>query len=121
MAKKQTKAVRKIEKAVRKAVKKGVSEHGAVEKAVSQGMAKGHQEESRRAAASAKADLRASKIRVKLAEYEPEVLLGSPAPAPLQHVNVEEAQRRQPQDNGVRTVLQLGEEHRLIFTNVLGT
>src|ERR1035437_1491866 len=40
------------------------------------------------------------------------------APAPLQHVNVEETQRRQPQDYGVRAVLQLGEEHRLILANV---
>jgi hypothetical protein len=40
MAKGQTKAVRRIEKAVRKAVKKGVTK-GTVEKAVSQGMAKG--------------------------------------------------------------------------------
>ena len=57
MAKNQTRAVRKIEKAVRKAVKKGVTE-GAVEKAVSQGMAKGTKKKS---AASAKADLRAAK------------------------------------------------------------
>ena len=41
------------------------------------------------------------------------------APATLQHVNVEEPQRRQPQDDGVRTVLQLGEQHRLILANVL--
>ena len=41
------------------------------------------------------------------------------APVALQHVNVEEAQRRQPQDDGVRTELQLGEEHRLILANVL--
>src|ERR1022692_3187342 len=40
------------------------------------------------------------------------------APAALQHVNVEETQRRQTQDYGVRTVLQLGEEHRLILANV---
>src|ERR1700677_802499 len=43
------------------------------------------------------------------------------APAALQHVNIEEAQRRQPQDDGVGTVLQLGEEHRLILANVLRT
>jgi hypothetical protein len=42
------------------------------------------------------------------------------APAALQHVNVEETQRRQPQGNGVRTELQLGEQHRLILANVLG-
>src|SRR5664280_2421941 len=40
------------------------------------------------------------------------------APAALQHVNVEETQSRQTQDYGVRTVLQLGEEHRLILANV---
>ena len=57
MAKKQTKAVRKIEKAVRKAVKKGVTE-GAVEKAVSQGMANGAK---KKPAVSVKADLRAAK------------------------------------------------------------
>jgi hypothetical protein len=42
-------------------------------------------------------------------------------PATLQHVNVEEAQRRQPQNDGVRTVLQPGEQHRLILANVFGT
>jgi len=42
----------------------------------------------------------------------------SDAPVSLQHVNIEETQSRQPQGHGVRTVLQLGEEHRLIFTNV---
>ena len=40
-------------------------------------------------------------------------------PAALQHVDVEEAQRRQPQDDGVRAELQLGEQHRLILANVL--
>src|SRR5208282_4301238 len=40
------------------------------------------------------------------------------APAALQHVYVEEAQSRQSQDDGVRTELQLGEEHRLILPNV---
>ena len=59
MAKKQTKAVRKIEKAVRKAVKKGVTE-GAVEKAVSQGMAKGAK---KKPAASAQADFAQSRPR----------------------------------------------------------
>jgi hypothetical protein len=34
-------------------------------------------------------------------------------------MNVEETQRRQTQDYGVRTVLQLGEQHRLILANVL--
>jgi hypothetical protein len=34
---------------------------------------------------------------------------------------IEEAQRSQPQDNGVGTVLQLGEQHRLILANVFGT
>src|ERR1019366_3983175 len=43
------------------------------------------------------------------------------APASLQHVDVEKAQRRQPQDNGVWAVLQLGEEHRLILANILRT
>jgi hypothetical protein len=57
MARKQSKAVRKIEKAVRKAVKKGVNK-GAVEKAVSQGIAKGTK---KKPAASVKADLRAGK------------------------------------------------------------
>src|SRR5664279_4668855 len=38
---------------------------------------------------------------------------------PLQHVNIEEAQRSQPQDHCVGTELQLGEEHRLILANVL--
>ena len=57
MAKRQTKAVRKIEKAVRKAVKKGVSE-SAVEKAVSQGIAG---VTKKKPAASVKADIRASK------------------------------------------------------------
>jgi hypothetical protein len=33
-------------------------------------------------------------------------------------VNIEEAQRRQPQDDGVGTVLQLGEQHRLVLANV---
>ena len=33
-------------------------------------------------------------------------------------MNVEEAQRRQPQDDGVRAELQLGEQHRLILANV---
>src|SRR5664280_2513510 len=41
------------------------------------------------------------------------------APAALQHVNIEEAQRSQPQDHSVGTELQLGEEHRLILANVL--
>ncbi len=41
------------------------------------------------------------------------------APVALQHVNVEEPQRRQPQDDGVRTELQLGEQHRLVLANVL--
>ena len=40
------------------------------------------------------------------------------APVALQHVNVEEPQRRQPQDDGVRAELQLGEQHRLILANV---
>ena len=40
------------------------------------------------------------------------------APAALQHVDIEEAQRRKPHDDGVGTVLQLGEEHRLILANV---
>jgi hypothetical protein len=51
------------------------------------------------------------------------------APAALQHVYVEEAQSRQPKgraqwlslhgsNDGVRTELQLGEEHRLILANV---
>jgi hypothetical protein len=58
MARKQTKAVRKIEKVVRKAVKKGVNE-GAVEEAVSRGMmAKGTK---KKPAATVKADLRAVK------------------------------------------------------------
>jgi hypothetical protein len=35
-------------------------------------------------------------------------------------VNIEEAQRSQPQDHSVGTELQLGEEHRLIATNVFG-
>jgi len=59
-----------------------------------------------------------------LAEYPGEVTqllrigrLGD-APVPLQHVNVEEPQRRQPQDDGVRTELQLREQHRLILANV---
>jgi len=43
----------------------------------------------------------------------------SDAPVPLQHVNVEETQSRQPQGYGVRTVLELGEEHRLILANLL--
>src|SRR5271166_4878390 len=42
------------------------------------------------------------------------------APAALQHVNIEEAQRSQSQDHSVGTELQLGEEHRLIATNVFG-
>src|ERR1035437_9519063 len=40
------------------------------------------------------------------------------APAALQHVNVEEPQSRQTQDDGVRTELQLSEEHRLVLANV---
>jgi hypothetical protein len=36
-------------------------------------------------------------------------------------VDVEEAQRCQPQDDGVRTVLQPGEQHRLVFANVFRT
>src|SRR5487761_1299761 len=42
-------------------------------------------------------------------------------PATLQHVDIEEAQSRQPQDDGVGTVLQLGEQHRLILANVFRT
>lgn len=45
MAKKQTKAIKKIENAVRKAVKRGVTE-GAVEKAVSQGIAESNKKKS---------------------------------------------------------------------------
>src|SRR5271170_2226543 len=41
------------------------------------------------------------------------------APPALQNVNIEEPQRRQTKGDGVRTVLQLGEEHRLILANVL--
>src|SRR5450631_4124658 len=41
------------------------------------------------------------------------------APVALQHVDIEEPKRRQPHDYGVRTVLQLGEEHRLVLANVL--
>src|SRR5208283_5173102 len=41
------------------------------------------------------------------------------APAALQHVNIEEAQRSQPQDHSVGAELQLGEEHRLVLANVL--
>jgi tetratricopeptide (TPR) repeat protein len=41
------------------------------------------------------------------------------APAAPQHVNIEEAQRSQPQDHSVGAELQLGEEHRLILANVL--
>src|ERR1700692_4314890 len=59
-----------------------------------------------------------------LAEYPWEVAnllrvgrLGD-APVALQHVNVEETQRCQTQDYGVRTVLQLGEENGLILANV---
>jgi hypothetical protein len=33
-------------------------------------------------------------------------------------VNIEEPKRRQPHNYGVRTVLQLGEEHRLVLANV---
>jgi len=36
----------------------------------------------------------------------------------VQDVNVEEAQRGQPQGDGVRAGLQLGEKHRLILANV---
>ena len=43
------------------------------------------------------------------------------APATLQHVNVEEAQRRQPQDDGVRAELELGEQSCLILAYVLRT
>ena len=43
----------------------------------------------------------------------------SDAPVALQHVNIEEPQRREPQGYGVRTVLQLGKEHRLILANLL--
>ena len=43
------------------------------------------------------------------------------APVALQHVNVEEAQRRQPQDDGVRTELELGEQSRLILAYLLRT
>src|ERR1019366_1392132 len=41
------------------------------------------------------------------------------APVALQDVNIEEPKRRQPHNYGVRTVLQLGEEHRLVLANVL--
>src|SRR5271166_2095864 len=41
------------------------------------------------------------------------------APASLQYVDIEEAQRSQPQDHGVGAELQLSEEHRLILANVL--
>src|ERR1019366_199311 len=37
----------------------------------------------------------------------------------LQHVDIEEPQRRQPHNYGVRTVLSLGEQHRLVLANVL--
>jgi len=40
------------------------------------------------------------------------------APVALQHVDIEKTQRRQPQDDGVRAELQLGEQHRLILANV---
>src|SRR5664279_5739780 len=43
----------------------------------------------------------------------------SDAPVALQDVNIEEPKRRQPHNYGVRTVLQLGEEHRLVLANVL--
>src|SRR5271163_455948 len=41
------------------------------------------------------------------------------APVTLQNVDVEEAQRRQAQDDGVRAELELGEQSRLILANVL--
>ena len=41
------------------------------------------------------------------------------APVALQNVNIEEPKRRQPHNYGVRTVLQLGEEPRLVLANVL--
>jgi hypothetical protein len=34
-------------------------------------------------------------------------------------MDIEEVQRSQPQDDGVRTVLQLGEQHRLLLANVV--
>src|ERR1700722_9615874 len=40
------------------------------------------------------------------------------APAALQHVDIEEPQRRQPQDHSVRAELQLGEKHCLVLANV---
>ena len=45
----------------------------------------------------------------------------SDAPVALQHVNVEETQRREPKSYRVRAELQLGEEHRLILANVFRT
>ncbi len=41
------------------------------------------------------------------------------APVALQHVNIEEAQRRQPQDDRVRAELELGEQSCLILAYVL--
>src|SRR5260370_40304995 len=43
------------------------------------------------------------------------------APVALQDVDIEEPQRRQPHNYSVRTVLQLGEQHRLVLANVLRT
>jgi hypothetical protein len=42
-------------------------------------------------------------------------------PTALQHVNVEEAKRRQPQDDGVGAELELGEQSCLILAYVLRT
>ena len=41
------------------------------------------------------------------------------APVPLEHLDVEETQGGKPSDHRVGTVLQLGEQHRLILANML--
>ena len=41
------------------------------------------------------------------------------APVPLEHLDIEEPQCTQPRGYGVRAVLQLAEQHRLVLANVL--
>ena len=41
------------------------------------------------------------------------------APVPLEYLDIEEPQRTQPRGYGVRTLLQLAEQHRLVLANVL--
>ena len=55
------------------------------------------------------------------ADLRSEVAWIGNAPVLLQHLDVEEAQCPKALDHGVRTELQLAEQHRLVLPDVLGT